>query len=156
MHGLPAVEGPRESAYIELSLRARAANLCHFRTRGKVSRNRLANANATRDWRIYASLAKSFYSRLRMVSIAEVAYDVEIVEQYGGLRGVMAGPGDKRLPHVHDRQADLLLASERLGQRYPSCKVSTYIKKPVARRGCPTWAPTWQAKSWTHTKNTRS
>jgi hypothetical protein len=43
---------------IESSLRAQAAKLYHLGIRGNVSRNTLANANATRDWRIYADFAQ--------------------------------------------------------------------------------------------------
>ena len=39
--------------------------------------------------------------------VAEVAQDVELVEQDGGLGCVAGGRVAKRLPHVHDRQADL-------------------------------------------------
>jgi hypothetical protein len=49
---------------IESSLRAQAAKLYHLGIRGNVSRNTLANANATRDWRIYASFAE------RLIGIA--------------------------------------------------------------------------------------
>ena len=43
---------------IEASLRAQAAKLYHLGIRGNISRNTLANANAIRDWRIYASFAE--------------------------------------------------------------------------------------------------
>ncbi len=53
---------------IESSLRAQAAKLYHLGIRGNVSRNTLANANATRDWRIYASFAE------RRIGIARGLY----------------------------------------------------------------------------------
>ena len=56
---------------IESSLRAQAAKLYHLGIRGNVSRNTLANANATRDWRIYASFAE------RLISIARGLYTEE-------------------------------------------------------------------------------
>jgi hypothetical protein len=56
---------------IESSLRAQAAKLYHLGIRGTVSRNTLANANATRDWRIYASFAE------RLISIARDLYAEE-------------------------------------------------------------------------------
>jgi len=56
---------------IESSLRAQAAKLYHLGIRGNVSRNTLANANATRDWRIYASFAE------RLISIARGLYAEE-------------------------------------------------------------------------------
>ena len=43
----------------ESSLRAQAAKLYHLGIRRNVSRNTLANANATRDWRIYAVLVQA-------------------------------------------------------------------------------------------------
>ncbi len=56
---------------IEASLRAQAAKLYLLGIRGNVSRNTLANANATRDWRIYASFAE------RLIGIARGLYDEE-------------------------------------------------------------------------------
>lgn len=44
---------------IETCLRAQRAKLYHMGIRGEVSRNTLANANAMRDWRIYADFAQS-------------------------------------------------------------------------------------------------
>jgi hypothetical protein len=56
---------------IEASLRAQAAKLYHLGIRGNVSRNTLANANAIRDWRIYASFAE------RLIGIARGLYAEE-------------------------------------------------------------------------------
>src|SRR6202790_364059 len=56
---------------IEASLRAQTAKLYHLGIRGNVSRNTLANANATRDWRIYASFAE------RLIGIARGLYAEE-------------------------------------------------------------------------------
>jgi len=44
---------------IEACLRAQRNKLYHLGIRAVVSRNTLANANATRDWRIYADFAQS-------------------------------------------------------------------------------------------------
>ena len=43
---------------IEACLRAAQTKLYHLGIRGQVSRNTLANANAVRDWRIYADFAQ--------------------------------------------------------------------------------------------------
>jgi Transposase DDE domain/Domain of unknown function (DUF4372) len=43
---------------IQACLRAAGQKLYHMGIRGKVSRNTLANANQTRDWRIYADFAQ--------------------------------------------------------------------------------------------------
>src|SRR6267154_1181875 len=56
---------------IESSLRAQATKLYHLGICGNVSRNTLANANATRDWRIYASFAE------RLIGIARGLYAEE-------------------------------------------------------------------------------
>lgn len=42
---------------IEACLRAAPTKLYHLGIRGRVSRNTLAHANETRDWRIYADFA---------------------------------------------------------------------------------------------------
>ena len=44
---------------IEVCLRAHQDKLYHMGIRGRVSRNTLAHANKTRDWRIYAEFAQS-------------------------------------------------------------------------------------------------
>ena len=53
---------------IEACLRSRAEKLYHMGIRGQVARNTLANANATRDWRIYADFAQ------RLIGIARKLY----------------------------------------------------------------------------------
>jgi hypothetical protein len=56
---------------IEASLRAQCAKLYHLGIRGNVARNTLANANAVRDWRIYANFAE------RLIGIARGLYAEE-------------------------------------------------------------------------------
>jgi hypothetical protein len=54
---------------IEACLRAQSAKLYHMGFRSKrISRNTLANANATRDWRIYAQFAQ------RLIALARTLY----------------------------------------------------------------------------------
>lgn len=43
---------------IEACLRSMSGKLYHMRFRGRVSRSRLADANETHDWRIYADFAQ--------------------------------------------------------------------------------------------------
>ena len=43
---------------IEACLRAQSSKLYHLGFRGRIARNTLANANAVRDWRIYADFAQ--------------------------------------------------------------------------------------------------
>jgi len=50
---------------IEACLRAQSAKLYHLGIRGFVARNTLANANATRDWRIYADFAQHLIGTAR-------------------------------------------------------------------------------------------
>jgi len=50
---------------IEACLRAMRPKLYHCGIRGKVSRNTLANANAYRDWRIYADFARVLIRKAR-------------------------------------------------------------------------------------------
>jgi hypothetical protein len=53
---------------IEACLRAQSSKLYHLGIRGQISRNTLANANATRDWRLYADFAQ------RLIAIARRLY----------------------------------------------------------------------------------
>ena len=53
---------------IEACLRSQTEKLYHMGIRGQVSRNTLGNANATRDWRIYADFAQ------RLIGIARKLY----------------------------------------------------------------------------------
>jgi len=50
---------------IEACLRAAKMKLYHLGIRGQVSRNTLANANAVRDWRIYADFAQVIIAQAR-------------------------------------------------------------------------------------------
>jgi len=56
---------------IEACLRAQRSKLYHLGIRAVVSRNTLANANAVRDWRIYADFAQSLMGIARQLYIEE-------------------------------------------------------------------------------------
>jgi len=62
---------------IEACLRSQAQSLYHMGIRGQVSRNTLANANATRDWRIYADFAQRLIAVARRL-YAEESFGVEL------------------------------------------------------------------------------
>ena len=56
---------------IEACLRAQSTKLYHLGIRGNVARNTLANANATRDWRIYCDFAQSLIGIARRLYAEE-------------------------------------------------------------------------------------
>jgi hypothetical protein len=56
---------------IEACLRAQHAKLYHLGIRSPVARNTLANANAVRDWRIYADFAQSLIGIARPLYVDE-------------------------------------------------------------------------------------
>jgi uncharacterized protein DUF4372/DDE family transposase len=56
---------------IEACLRAQSSKLYHMGIRNQVARNTLANANATRDWRIYCELAQSLITTARRLYATE-------------------------------------------------------------------------------------
>ena len=56
---------------IEVCLRAQHNKLYHMGIRGGIARNTLANANKTRDWRIYADLAQSLITTARDLYVNE-------------------------------------------------------------------------------------
>ena len=56
---------------IEACLRAQRSKLYHLGIRSTVARNRLANANAVRDWRIYADFAQSLIAIARPLYVDE-------------------------------------------------------------------------------------
>jgi hypothetical protein len=56
---------------IEACLRAQRAKLYHLGFRSAVARNTLANANAVRDWRIYAAFAQSLIAIARPLYVDE-------------------------------------------------------------------------------------
>ena len=64
---------------IQACLRAQSAKLYHLGIRGSIARNTLANANATRDWRIYASFAQRLI-RLARDLYADEAFGVDLAE----------------------------------------------------------------------------
>jgi hypothetical protein len=56
---------------IEACLRSQTAKLYHMGFRSTVARNTLANANAVRDWRIYADFAQSLINIARKLYVDE-------------------------------------------------------------------------------------
>ncbi len=70
---------------IEACLRAQSSKLYHFGIRGHIARNTLANANATRDWRLYADFAQRLIATARRlyahdnfgVDLAETVYALD-------------------------------------------------------------------------------
>jgi len=62
---------------IEACLRAQRTKLYHLGIRANVARNTLANANAVRDWRIYADFAQSLIGIARRL-YAEEPFGVEL------------------------------------------------------------------------------
>jgi len=70
---------------IEACLRSRRQQLYHLGLRGEVSRATLADANESRDWRIYADLAHGLIQQARRlyaddelgVALAETAYALD-------------------------------------------------------------------------------
>ncbi len=64
---------------IEACLRSRQNKLFHMGIRGRVSRNTLAHANETRDWRIYADFAQVLVNHARGL-YADEDFGVELEE----------------------------------------------------------------------------
>ena len=64
---------------IEACLRAQQSKLYHLGIRSTVARNTLANANAVRDWRIYADFAQSLIGIARRLYVDE-PFGVELKE----------------------------------------------------------------------------
>ena len=56
---------------IEACLRSQSSKLYHLGIRGNIARNTLANANAMRDWRIYADFAQSLIGIARRLYAEE-------------------------------------------------------------------------------------
>ena len=56
---------------IEACLRSAGTKLYHMGIRGRVSRNTLANANAVRDWRIYADFAQTLIPTARELYVGD-------------------------------------------------------------------------------------
>lgn len=64
---------------IEVCLRAQSCKLYHLGIRSAVARNTLANANAVRDWRIYADFAQSLIGIARRL-YAQEPFGVDLQE----------------------------------------------------------------------------
>src|SRR5437879_827330 len=64
---------------IEACLRAQQSKLYHLGIRAAVARNTLANANAVRDWRIYADFAQSLIGIARPL-YAQESFGVDLQE----------------------------------------------------------------------------
>ena len=64
---------------IEACLRSQQSKLYHLGFRGRISRNTLAHANETRDWRIFADFARALIAQARQWYRDE-AFGVELGE----------------------------------------------------------------------------
>ena len=64
---------------IEVCLRAQSSKLYHLGIRSAVARNTLANANAVRDWRVYADFAQSLIGIARRL-YAQEPFGIELQE----------------------------------------------------------------------------
>jgi len=62
---------------IQVCLRATQSRLYHLGIRGKVSRNTLAHANQTRNWRIYADFAQILIAKARKLYAAD-SFGIEL------------------------------------------------------------------------------
>jgi hypothetical protein len=79
MHGLRSVDVRESLRDIEVCLRAQSSKLYHLGIRSAVARNTLANANAVRDWRIYADFAQSLIGIARPL-YAQESFGVDLQE----------------------------------------------------------------------------
>lgn len=64
---------------IQVCLRATQSRLYHLGIRGKVSRNTLAHANQTKDWRIYADFAQILIEKARKLYAAD-SFGIELAQ----------------------------------------------------------------------------
>jgi len=71
VHGVRATDLSESLRDIEACLRAQRSKLYHLGIRSTVARNTLANANAVRDWRIYADFAQSLIAIARPLYVDE-------------------------------------------------------------------------------------
>lgn len=62
---------------IQACMRATQSRLYHLGIRGRVSRNTLAHANQTRDWRIYADFAQVLFAKARRIYAAD-SFGIEL------------------------------------------------------------------------------
>src|SRR6202022_1115277 len=64
---------------IEACLRVQSSKLYHLGFRSSIARNTLANANATRDWRIYCDFAQSLIGTARRL-YADEAFGLDLTD----------------------------------------------------------------------------
>ena len=69
--GVRATDLSREPARYRVCLSARASKLYHIGFREPVQRSKLADANETRDWRIYAEFAHRLIAQARKLYASE-------------------------------------------------------------------------------------
>ena len=73
---------------IQACLRATQSRLYHLGIRGKVTRNILAHANQTRDWRIYADFAQILIAKARKLYAAD-SFGIELDQAVYALDSTM-------------------------------------------------------------------
>lgn len=92
---------------IEACLRAQNAKLYHMGFRSVISRNTLANANAVRDWRIYADYAQSLISIARGLYLDE-PFGLDLRESVYALDATTIDLCLPVFPWAHFRKTDHL------------------------------------------------
>ena len=84
---------------IEACLRTQNSKLYHLGFRSTVARNTLANANATRDWRIYCDFAQSLIGIARRL-YADEAFGVDLEDTVYALVVAKRASGTTRAPSI--------------------------------------------------------
>jgi hypothetical protein len=79
VHGFRSIDFRESPRDIEACLRTQSSKLYHPGIRSAVARNTLANANAVRDWRIYADFAQSLIGIARPL-YAQESFGVDLQE----------------------------------------------------------------------------
>jgi len=99
---------------IEACLRSLQGKLCHLGFRGQVARSTLADANKSRDWRIFADFAhrlvatpRGFYVREPMgVDLEQILHALDSTTYLSVSSAVSVGPGsgEAKLPSKNCRK----------------------------------------------------
>jgi hypothetical protein len=111
---------------IEICLNSQPQKLYHIGIRGNVSRTNLANANETRDWRIYADLAQTLISKARALYRDDSVFNLQIDETVYALDSSTIDLCLTLFPWAHFRKTKSAVKIHTLFDI--GCAIPTYIE----------------------------
>ena len=132
---------------IEVCLSAQSAKLYHMGLRGPIRRSTLADANETRDWRIYAEFGQRLIAQARRLYAAD-DLDVDLPSTVYALDSTTIDLCLSMFPWAHFRSTKAAVKMHTLlDLAWQHSKLHSHIRRQTARCSCARYAA---SRTWCH------